>query len=221
MNSADFSSLKTDYGDVDLIINNSNQAEYIILLAHGAGAGMTHSFMEQLAIALNESLFTVVRFNFTYMQNGKKLPDAPKKALHVIEKVLEYAKQQLPKLPIILSGKSYGGRMSSQFAVSNHPDIFGLVFFGFPLHAMGKPSTDRAAHLSEITKPMLFLQGSKDKLAALDLIQQITDKLDKASLHIIENADHSFNIPKKYIINNQTVFQVFVNEVVTWIRQNT
>ncbi|WP_221412584.1 alpha/beta fold hydrolase, partial [Fulvivirga lutimaris] len=162
---ANFSSVSTDYGDVDLIINTSNKAEYILLLAHGAGAGMTHPFMEQVAEAFSESIFTVVRFNFVYMQNGKKLPDSPQKAHHVIEKVIEYTRHHLPKLPIILSGKSYGGRMSSQYAALNNPDIFGLIFFGFPLHAMGKPSIDRADHLKEISKQMLFLQGSRDKLA--------------------------------------------------------
>lgn len=218
---ANFTSVSTDHGDVDLIINTSSSAEYILLLAHGAGAGMAHPFMEELALAFSKSIFTVVRYNFAYMQHGKKLPDSPTKAHHVIEKVLSYARENLPQLPIILSGKSYGGRMSSQFTALNNPDIFGLIFFGFPLHALGKPSIDRADHLREISKPMLFLQGSKDKLARLDLIEDVTRKLPLAKLHIIENADHSFNIPKKSIISNLTVFQVLVNEAVTWITQNT
>lgn len=218
---ANFTFVSTDYGAVDLIINSSSKAEYILLLAHGAGAGMTHPFMEQVAEAFSESIFTVVRFNFAYMQNGKKLPDSPTKAHHVIEKVYGFALKNLPDLPIILSGKSYGGRMSSQFTALNNMDIFGLIFFGFPLHTMGKPSIDRADHLKEISKPMLFLQGSRDKLAQLDLMKDVAAKLPLAKLHVIENADHSFNIPKKSIINNLSVFQVFVNEAVTWITQNT
>ena len=218
---ANNSSVATEYGEVDVLINTSDKAEYILLVAHGAGAAMTHPFMEQVAEAFSNSIFTVVRFNFVYMQQGKKLPDAPKKAHHVIEKVLEFTQQQLPKLPIILSGKSYGGRMSSQYAALNNPDIFGLIFFGFPLHAMGKPSIDRAEHLYGISKPMLFLQGSRDKLAEANLIEQVALKISRPTLKIIENADHSFNIPKKSIISNQTVFQVFVNEAVAWIKQNT
>ncbi len=211
-------SVSTDYGDVNIIIDEQPNASHIILLAHGAGAGMNHPFMESVAVSLSESTFTVVRYNFIYMQNGKKLPDSPKKSHHVIERVLDFTKKNLPKLPIILSGKSYGGRMSSQFTAINNPDVMGLVFFGYPLHPLGKPSTDRAEHLNEISLPMLFIQGSKDKLAELDLIKKITKKLDKATLHIIENADHSFNIPEKSILSNQTVFQVFVDELNIWIK---
>ena len=170
----------------------------LLVLAHGAGANMEHSFMEKLAMDLSSLGIGTIRFNFPYMENRKGRPDVPAVAEKTIAVIGEYAHKKFSKLPLFLSGKSFGGRMGSQRIAKECPDyVKGLIFYGFPLHAMGKESTHRAAHLNEINIPMLFLQGTKDKLAKLELIQKVCSQLPTATLEIIEGADHSFKVPKK------------------------
>lgn len=170
----------------------------MMTLAHGAGAGMEHVFMETLATALAAAGIATLRFNFPFAEYGKGRPDTPAVAHQTIAAAIEKALALQPSLPLFVAGKSFGGRMSSKY-LALHPrkDVAGLVFYGFPLHPAGKPGTERAAHLAEVKVPMLFLQGTKDALAQWDLIEAVCASLRKATLVKIEGADHSFKAGKK------------------------
>jgi len=174
----------------------------IFTLAHGAGAGMDHSFMETLADALSKVGIATLRFNFPFAEHKKGRPDSPAIAHMTIEAAIKKAHELNPKLPLFVSGKSFGGRMSSQYLAA-HPDcnVNGIIFYGFPLHAAGNPSTDRAEHLKQLKLPMLFLQGSKDALASWYLIEAVCKPLRKARLVKFEGADHSFKAGKKDIMS--------------------
>ncbi|MDE3185047.1 MAG: alpha/beta hydrolase [Bacteroidota bacterium] len=184
-------------GKVSAIYTDPGDAKCILVLAHGAGAGMDHPFMVKLANSLAENGIATLRFNFPFKENKKGRPDVPAVAQNTIEAAIEKVHQLSPTLPVFAAGKSFGGRMSSQY-LSTHPDaaVKGIIFYGFPLHAPGKPSTDRADHLKNIKVPMLFLQGTKDALATWDLIQSVISSLSKAKLVKIEGADHSFKAGK-------------------------
>lgn len=166
-------------------------------LAHGAGAGMNHTFMVTLAESLSETGIATLRFNFPFAEGKKGRPDSPAVAHQTIEAAILHAHETFPKLPIFVSGKSFGGRMSSQYLSEHtHDFVKGIIFYGFPLHPAGKPSTERAEHLKKIKIPMLFLQGTRDALATFDLIQPLCASLRKATLVKIEGADHSFKAGK-------------------------
>lgn len=174
----------------------------LMVLAHGAGAGMNHSFMVELSMALAKEGIGTMRYNFPYMENGKKRPDVPSVAAKTVEMALTKAHELFPTTKIFASGKSFGGRMSSQFLSKNNPSfIKGIVFFGFPLHPAGAPSLDRADHLRTVHAPMLFLQGTRDALADLNLIQQVSRSLKNSTLVTFEKADHSFKSGKKNFID--------------------
>jgi len=186
----------------------------IFTLAHGAGAGMDHSFMETLADALSKVGIATLRFNFPFAENKKFRPDSPAIAHLTIEAAIKKARELNPKLPLFTSGKSFGGRMSSQYLAA-HPDssVKGIIFYGFPLHPSGKPSTERADHLKELKIPMLFLQGSKDTLADWALIKKVCESLRKATLVKLEGADHSFKAGKN------DVMSLLVNETKKWVEK--
>ena len=184
----------------------------LLTIAHGAGAGMGHPFMEQLAESLAETGIATLRFNFPYMEKGKGIPDRPPVAHKTIEAVIAKAQKLFPALPLFVSGKSFGGRMTSQYiAESQQMGIRGIVFFGFPLHAPGKDSIDRADHLKKIKVPMLFLQGSRDEFASFDLIKKVTAALKKAKLVKIEGANHSYKAGKL------NTMEILVSETKKWI----
>jgi predicted alpha/beta-hydrolase family hydrolase len=173
----------------------------LVVLAHGAGAGMNHRFMNELSEALAALGIGTLRYNFPYMENGKKRPDVPAVATKTVEMVLAKAYELFPKAKIFGSGKSFGGRMTSQYLSKNPPDfVKGIIFYGFPLHPAGAPSVDRAEHLKTVTVPLLFLQGTRDALAELKLIQQVSDSLSGSTLITFEKADHSFKSGKKEFI---------------------
>lgn len=173
----------------------------ILTLAHGAGAGMNHSFMVGIAEALAAEKIATLRFNFPFMENKKGRPDVPAVAHKTIEAAINYTSENHPALPLFLSGKSFGGRMSSQYLAA-HPDseIKGIVFYGFPLHPPKKPSVERAEHLKNVKKPMLFLQGTRDELADLTLIEQVTGALPDTTLNRLEGADHAFKAGKQNLV---------------------
>jgi len=186
----------------------------IITLAHGAGAGMDHPFMETLAGSLSAVGIASLRFNFPFAENKKGRPDTPAVAHQTIEAAITKARELAPKLPLFAAGKSFGGRMSSQYLAA-HPDsaVSGIIFYGFPLHPSGKPSTERADHLKALKIPMLFLQGSKDTLATWELIDMVCASLKKATLVKLEGADHSFKAGKKDIMS------LLVNETEKWVEK--
>lgn len=200
-------------GEVSAIAQLPEGSDKLLVLAHGAGAGMTHSFMVDLANQLFAAGIGTLRYNLVYMENGKKRPDVPAVAHKAIEMVAEFANSKFPDHQLFLSGKSFGGRMSSQRTAKESPDfVKGLIFFGFPLHAIGKPSKDRAEHLYEIKDPMLFLQGSKDKLATIELIEEVVSDLPTAEMIVLEDADHSFKRKKEVLIPE------LVEAVAKWLK---
>lgn len=188
----------------------------IMTLAHGAGAGMNHSFMVTLATALAAADIATLRFNFPFMEHKKRRPDTPAVAHETVAAALTHAHQTFPALPLFASGKSFGGRMTSQYlAIHQRPEVKGILFYGFPLHPAGKPSVDRAEHLKEVKAPMLFLQGTRDELASGDLIERVCRSLPKARLVMIEGADHAFKAGKQDIVS------LLVKATKEWISANT
>jgi uncharacterized protein len=178
------------------------------VFAHGAGAGMTHPFMAAVADQLEKRGTATLRFQFPYMERGSKRPDAPRTAHAAIRAAVAEAARRVPALALIAGGKSFGGRMTSQAqAASPLPDVRGLLFLSFPLHAAGKPSDERAGHLFDVKVPMLFVQGSKDALADLKLLQPVIERLGpRATLHVVPDAGHSFHV------RDETI-----DAIVTWI----
>jgi predicted alpha/beta-hydrolase family hydrolase len=175
--------------------------KFVMTLAHGAGAGMDHVFMVTLASSLAGLGIATLRFNFPFTEHKKGRPDTPAVAHETIAAAIDHAKKSYPSLPLFASGKSFGGRMTSQYlAVHPRPEVKGIVFYGFPLHPAGKPSIERAAHLHEVKTKMLFLQGTKDELASWDLIQEVCASLPKATLVRIEGANHMFKAGKTDVI---------------------
>jgi predicted alpha/beta-hydrolase family hydrolase len=190
--------VSAEIGKVSGICVIPSKPQCVLTLAHGAGAGMDHSFMETLASRLAEQGIATVRFNFPFAENKKVRPDSPAVAHQTIKAAIEKTRELFPKTPLFVAGKSFGGRMSSQYLSANpDDDVKGIIFYGFPLHPAGKPSTERAEHLKKVKIPMLFLQGTKDALATWDLIETVCKPLRKATLVKIEGADHSFKAGKK------------------------
>ncbi|HYT81879.1 MAG TPA: alpha/beta family hydrolase [Gemmatimonadales bacterium] len=174
-------------------------ARALLVLAHGAGSGMRHPFLERIAQALAERRVATFRYEFLYMEQRKGRPDPPAVAgARVREAVLD-AVRAAPALPLFAGGKSFGGRMTSQAQAHEPlPGVLGLVFLGFPLHPPGRPGTGRAEHLDAVQKPMLFLQGTRDEFAGLDLLRPMVARLGKrATLHVVDGGDHSFKVLKK------------------------
>lgn len=184
----------------------------IMTIAHGAGAGMNHPFMKTLAELLAERGITTLRFNFPYMENKKGRPDVPAVAHAAIEAAIRHAGKKYPMLPLFISGKSFGGRMSSQYLSTHHDaDVRGIIFYGFPLHKPGTPSIERAEHLKEVKQPMLFLSGTRDEFASLKLLEKICSALPTATLIKIEGANHAFKAGKL------NTMEILANETRSWI----
>ena len=174
------------------------KSKCIMTLAHGAGAGMHHSFMVSLAQSLAEEGIATLRFNFPFTENKKGRPDTPAVAHQTIEAAILKAQKLFPRLPLFVAGKSFGGRMTSQYMATHlNNKVKGIIFYGFPLHAPGKPSIERAEHLKDVRSPMLFLQGSKDEFATWKLIESVTSSLPLAELIKIEGANHGFKAGKQ------------------------
>jgi predicted alpha/beta-hydrolase family hydrolase len=169
------------------------------VLAHGAGAGMRHPFMAAVADELAARGVATLRYQFPYMEQGSKRPDPPKLAHAAVRAAVAAAARLRPKLPLFAGGKSFGGRMTSQAqAAAALAGVRGLIFLGFPLHPAGRPSQERGRHLADVEVPMLFLQGTRDALAALDQLEPVCAALEpRATLHLIADADHSFHVPAR------------------------
>ena len=194
------------------------RAHACYVLAHGAGAGMTHPSMEAVAIELGERGIATLRYQFPYMEQGSKRPDPPALCHATIGAAV--AKAGELKLPLIAGGRSFGGRMTSQAqAKSALSGVRGLAFLGFPLHPAGKPSDDRAEHLFDVKIPMLFLQGTRDALAELSLLRPLVERLGKrATLKLFEDADHSFHVPAKTGRKDAEVRSEMLDTLAAWIR---
>ena len=199
-------------GNVSAECMMPDKATAILTLAHGAGAGMDHSFMVTLSAQLAEVNIATLRFNFPFTEHKKGRVDPPAVAHQTIEAAIDKTQELFPALPLFAAGKSFGGRMSSQYLAA-HPrqEVKGIIFYGFPLHPAKKPAVDRAEHLKEVKVPMLFLQGTKDALAEWHLIGGVCASLQQATLVKIEGADHMFKAGKKDIMS------LLVEETGKWI----
>jgi len=175
------------------------RARACYVLAHGAGAGMTHPFMAAVAQELGERGIATLRYQFPYMEQGGRRPDPPKLAHATVRAAVAESARRLPSIPLIAGGKSFGGRMTSQAqAAAPLAGVRGLAFLGFPLHPAGRPSAERGKHLFEVHVPMLFLQGTRDTLATLDQLQPLCEALGRrADLKLFQDADHSFHVPAR------------------------
>ena len=207
-----------EWGSVSALLIRPGDAIALLVLSHGAGAGMEHQFMESLAQELAGNQVATLRFNFLYMENGGG-PDRPKKAHPTIVAAIKEAKNQAEDLPVFAGGKSFGGRMTSQvIALGQAEGTNGIVYYGFPLHAPGKPGTERAAHLADIQLPQLFLQGTRDTLAKFELITEVCGQLKDATLVKVEGGDHSFKHLKKSGITQEEAIARLAVETAKFIQ---
>jgi predicted alpha/beta-hydrolase family hydrolase len=193
-------------------------ASSCLVLAHGAGAGMNHPFIAAVCEGLAVRRIATLRYQFPYMEQGSRRPDPPKVCHQTVRAAVAAAHGLMPKLPLFAGGKSFGGRMSSQAqAIAPLSQVRGLCFFGFPLHAPKQPATTRADHLSSISIPMLFLQGSRDALADLTLMRRVTDGLHvPVTLKVIDDADHSFHVLARSGSTDSAALSAMLDEVSTW-----
>jgi predicted alpha/beta-hydrolase family hydrolase len=207
-----------DTTQVSGLLEIANAPKFCLVLAHGAGAGMEHPFMAAIAQDLAARDIATLRYQFPYMERGEKRTDAPPLCHAAVRAAVAAAARLAPKVPLIAGGKSFGGRMTSQAqAVKPLPGVRGLAFFGFPLHPPDKPSIDRAAHLSKVKIPMLFLQGTRDNLADLALLRPRVDELENlATLKALQDADHSFHVLKRSGRTDEEVKAEMIDAFVAW-----
>jgi len=205
-------------GEVSALLLRPAKARRLLVLAHGAGVGMSHPFMEKLAGELAGVGVATLRYQFPYMEARRRVPDAPAVLTAMVVAAVRAAAEAAPGLPLLAGGKSMGGRMTSQAAAQRPLDgVRGLVFFGFPLHSPNQPGTKRADHLAKVAMPMLFLQGTRDTFADLELWRPVCTKLgSRATLHVIETADHSFHVLKKSERSDPEVLRELAEKAASW-----
>jgi len=218
-------------GEVSAAIVRPAKAKWMLVLGHGAGAGMQHPFMEALAGELARVEIATLRYQFPYIEERRGAPDKPAVLMATVAAAVRAAAKAAPDLPLLAGGKSMGGRMSSQAAAEGLLEgVRGLVFFGFPLHPPKQPATKRAEHLAKVNVPMLFLQGTRDDLADLKLLKPICEELNthpfrpsvghpRATLHVIETADHSFHGLKKSGRSEEEVLRELAETTAKWVEE--
>jgi predicted alpha/beta-hydrolase family hydrolase len=207
---------------VSALLQVPRAARACYVVAHGAGAGMKHPFLAGIANDLAERGIATLRYQFPYMERGSKRPDTPKVAQAAVRAAVAEALRQTPELALVAGGKSFGGRMTSQAqAASPMPGVRGLAFLGFPLHAPGRASDERAAHLFDVHIPMLFLQGTRDEFAELSLLQALVRKLGaRATLQLFQDADHSFRVPARTGRKDPEVRAELADALAAWTEAN-
>jgi len=209
----------SDTTRVSGLMQKPPHARACYVLAHGAGAGMDHPFMENVARGLASRGIATLRYQFPYMERGSKRPDPPPLAQATVRAAVAEAQRLLPDTALIAGGKSFGGRMTSQ-AQAKAPleGVHGLAFLGFPLHPAGRPSQDRAEHLFDVQIPMLFLQGTRDNLASLDQLEPVCKQLGKrATLKLFADADHSFHVPARTGRKDAQVLDEVLDALAAWL----
>jgi hypothetical protein len=208
-------------GSVAALLDLPAEPTACYVFAHGAGAGMNHAFMAAMAAQLAARGIAVLRFQFPFMQRGSKRPDPPAVAQAAVRAAVAEAAARLPGVPLFAGGKSFGARMSSQAqAAQPLPGVRGLVFVGFPLHPAGKPGTERAGHLAGVGLPMLFLQGTRDALAELALLRPaVSDLGARATLHVVDGADHAFHVLVRSGRNDAQVREEIVDTIAAWMQR--
>jgi predicted alpha/beta-hydrolase family hydrolase len=191
-----------------------------LVLAHGAGAGIRHPFLQGMAEALARHGVSVLRYQFPYIEAGSKRPDPPAVAQGAVRSAVSAGAEHAGALPLFAGGKSFGGRMTSQAEAADPLPVRGLVFLGFPLHPAGKPSMGRAEHLDHVQIPMLLLQGSRDAMADLGLIEAVVGRLGAlATMHIMPDADHSFRVPARNGRRDAEVVEDLAQQTALWMRE--
>lgn len=205
-------------GKVSALLLRPESARWLLVLAHGAGAGMRHPFMQSMAEQLAGYGIATLRYQFPYMEQRSGRPDTSHVLVATVRAAVAAAFETAGDLPLLAGGKSLGGRMTSRAAAEGPlPRVRGLVFFGFPLHPAGKPSIERGKHLSSVTVPMLFLQGTRDQLAELNLLRPVCSQLEsRAELHVIDGADHSFHVLKRSGRSDRDVLAELAKTVHNW-----
>lgn len=208
-------------GEVSALFMLPENATHLLVLAHGAGANMRHATMQAIAERLAEVGIATLRYNFPYMQAGRPRVDSPEVSADTVRAAVAAAHKEAPGLPLLAGGHSFGGRMTTT-AASESPiaGLKGIVLFSFPLHMPDKPSIKRAEHLASVTVPMLFLSGTRDKLADLDLLKPVIERLgDLATLHLIDTGDHSYKVLKRTRESKEDVFVEMARVVKVWASQ--
>lgn len=207
-------------GEVSALLVRPPDGWLLYVIAHGAGAGMRHPFLENIAASLASKGVATLRYQFPYLEAGRKRPDPPTLLEATVRSAVSTAAQIVPELPLIAGGKSLGGRMTSSAAAAEPLErVRGLVFLGFPLHPPGQPGTSRADHLHRVDLPLLFLQGTRDSFARLDLITAVCGDLgSRATLHLITDADHSFSMPRHTGRTPLQMSQDLADTVTSWAR---
>ena len=205
-------------GEVSALLVHPPTARWLLVLGHGAGAGMTHPFLESLARELAEAGVATLRYQFPYIEGRRRVPDKPEVLISTVSAAIGRARETAPELPLLAGGKSMGGRMTSQASAQGLLEpVKGLVFFGFPLHPPNRPGTKRAEHLAKVNVPMLFLQGTRDTLADLTLLGPICEELrSRATLHVIPEGDHSFHVLKKAGKTDAEVIKELAETTAAW-----
>ena len=201
------------------LLERPDSAQALLILAHGAGAGMEHPSMQALATGLADRGLATLRFQFPYMERNSRRPDPPPLCHATVRAAVAEAIRLAPDLPLVAGGRSFGGRMTSQAqAQASLPQVRGLVFLPFPLHPAGRPGTERATHLQEVRVPMLFVQGTRDELAELSLVQPLVASLGaRATLHLLQDADHSFHVPARSGRGDAQVRAEALDALAEWI----
>jgi hypothetical protein len=207
-------------GDVSALLDRPARAFALYVFGHGAGAGMRHAFMQDVAARLAEHDIATLRYQFPYLEHASRRPDPQPVLFATVRAAVGAARDAAPGLPLFAGGKSMGGRMSSLAAAAEAlPGVLGLTFFGFPLHPPRRPGTERADHLQRVSLPMLFLQGTRDELAHLDLLRPVLENIGtRARLHIVDGADHGFHVLKRSGRSDADVLDDICNAAVDWMR---
>jgi len=212
-------------GEVSALLDLPEPARHLLVLGHGAGAGMEHPFLEAIAHRLAARGVATFRYRFPYTEAGRRRPDPQPVLVATVRAAVAAAAREAPGLPLAAGGKSMGGRMTSLAAAGRDggdgpglAEARALVFLGFPLHAPGRPGTERADHLDRVRQPMLFLQGTRDRLAGLDLIEPVIERLgDRATLHVVDGGDHSFRVPKRSGRSDEEVLDDLAETTARWL----
>jgi len=204
--------------EVSALLVSPARPDALYVLAHGAGAGMRHAFMETMAARLAARGVATLRYQFPYVENGSRRIDPEPLLLDTVRAAVAMGREAAGGVTLIAGGKSMGGRMSSRAAAASPlEDVAGLAFLGFPLHPAGQPGISRAEHLAKVSVPLLFLQGTRDTLAELPLLRPVVDKLGaRATLHIVEHADHMFHVLKKSGRTDEQVLDELADTVASW-----
>ena len=210
--------LAPDGDSVAALLQRPPGAAWLLVLGHGAGAGMRHPFLAALCARLAARRIATLRYQFPYMEAGRRRPDHARRLEGTARAAMHRAAELAPDLPLLAGGKSMGGRMTSRAVAERAPEALrGLVFFGFPLHPAGKPGVERADHLRRVAAPMLFLQGDRDRLAELELLRPICDELgERAVLRVVAGADHGFHVLKRSGRSDDEVLDELARATASW-----